>query len=152
MPIWAIFSALVMLIWMWKVGYIIRSWEQFRSMLYEGVKWLTVFDCHCLRSIANIRCQHHVGNKRIRQRTFGHNDDNLLGVTILKHRWLKHILRMSSQTIQHCWLFADAKTSWKQRCSSHDTFLWYERDRTRLAPLSPSQLSDWCAGDGATVA
>ncbi|VDP65172.1 unnamed protein product [Schistosoma curassoni] len=84
----------------------------------EDVRRLSVFDHRCVRRIADIQWQRHVGNADVRHRVFGHRDDNSIGVTVLKHRlrWLGHVLRMSSQRISRRALFAESGTGQIWRC------------------------------------
>ncbi|VDO85513.1 unnamed protein product [Schistosoma mattheei] len=83
----------------------------------EDVRRLSVFGHRCLRRMADIQWQHHISNAEVWHRVFGCRDDNPIGVTILKHRlrWPGHVLRMSSQRIPRCALFADAGTGWKKQ-------------------------------------
>lgn len=89
-----------------------------------------VFGHPCLRMIFNNREQHQVSGFEVRQRVFGHSGDTSTGVTVLKHwlRWLRHVLRKSSQWMSHRSLFAGARIGWKKlRWLVHNMVSWYGR-------------------------
>lgn len=52
----------------------------------EDVERFSVFKYRSTQKIADTQCQKHFTTAEIRRRVVGHNDDNLIRGTILKHR------------------------------------------------------------------
>jgi hypothetical protein len=112
----------------------------------DDLRRLSAFDNRCLRSIARVWWEHHVSNDEVRRRIFGTDSLNLeQTISLMRLRWLGHVLRMSPQRLPRRALFADAGPDWKKpQGGQHMTWRRGMKKLTeKLALVDRTRLPGW---------
>ena len=112
--------------------------DQKRGHCGRKTRRLSVFDHHCLRSIAGVWWEHRISNAEVRRRVFGSEGANKsieVQLNLHRLRWLGHVLRMPENRLPRQALFSEIGEGWKKRRGGQ-SMTWQRSMKALTASLS----------------